>query len=569
MTTAGDAVGSHGEAATPAVRAGDASAMGRLAQRGTPASDAGPSLPVLRGELVALIAITVAASVLRFAYVGTGGPWDSDQGTAMIGIWTAVTTGQLPTFGPQATSLSDLTFHHGALFYDLLIPAAWLTHGDPRAILAEIAALNSLVVPMLWWVARGIGGRATGLIVAVMAATSADLVFFSTFIWNPNFVEPGAALALLGAWQAWRSRQPVWWLAAAAGFTLATQSHETAAVLVLPLGATFLLDLRRGCSAERHRTLLWGVAGFALLVLTYVPVILHELTSGFTETRAIASYLSAPEGYVSAGPVARLVFAAIRIPNWPLTGWPYFELRPGVLLALVVVLAASVACTFLMLRTWRHRQSISGGEIDLANERAGVALVVGGLVSIILALGLGLRAVSELNLTMSEQYHTAADPFVLVAAGVAIGAIWQSQRIGPLRLVGRTATVAIVVAFVGWNAIHWPPITSTGSWQEAQAAAVRIEGDAAGGKISLVPLDVAKGADAYAYPLLRDGNTVVAPDDASTIVVLCDSAWITEGCGGAQEEQWRNAYSGGKALTLVDRFEGAPEQTLSVYRRIP
>jgi hypothetical protein len=84
-----------------------------------------------------------------------------------------------------------------------------------------------------------------------------------------------------------------------------------------------------------------------------------------------------------------------------------------------------------------------------------------------------------------------------------------------------------------------------------------------------VPLDVAKGADAYAYPLLRDGNTVVAPDDASTIVVLCDSAWITEGCGGAQEEQWRNAYSGGKALTLVDRFEGAPEQTLSVYRRIP
>ena len=165
MTTAGDAVGSHGETATPAVHPGDASAMGRLAQRGTSASDAGSSLPVLRGELVALIAITVAASVLRFAYVGTGGPWDSDQGTAMIGIWTAVTTGQLPTFGPQATSLSDLTFHHGALFYDLLIPAAWLTHGDPRAILAEIAALNSLVVPMLWWVARGIGGRATGLIV--------------------------------------------------------------------------------------------------------------------------------------------------------------------------------------------------------------------------------------------------------------------------------------------------------------------------------------------------------------------------------------------------------------------
>lgn len=551
----------------------------RVAQASEPARDASPvldqyedtdidpGLRVTKSELVALIAITAAAAFLRFAYVGSGGPWDSDQGTEMLAIWSAVTTGHLPTFGPQATSLSDLTFHHGALFYDMLIPVAWLSHGDPRALLAEIAAANVAVVPILWWVARGIGGRAAGLIVALMAATSADLVFFSTFFWNPNFVEPGAALVLLGAWQAWRSRRPAWWLVAAAGLTVAVQSHETSAVLVIPLGAVFLLDLRRAC-ASRRRIALWGAAGAGLFVLSYLPVIFHELTSGFPELRGIASYLSAPPGYVSVSPVARLLFAAIRIPGWPLTGWPYFELHTGLLLAVAVTFAMAVACPLLLLRTWRHRMSISGGEVPAADERAGVALVCGGLAGIILALGLGLRAVSELNLTMTEQYHTAADPFVLVAAGIIIGALWQARRWGRARLVGRTVVILLLITFVGWNAVRWPPLNPAGSWLDAQAAATRIERDAAGTGVSLVALYAPKGTDAYGYPLVRDGVALVTTDRASTIVLLCDSTW-TRGCGGDAEEQWRREYPGGQTLTLIDRFEAAPQRILSVYRRTP
>jgi hypothetical protein len=521
---------------------------------------------VTKSELVALIAITVAAALLRFAYVGSGGPWDSDQGTEMLAIWSAVTTGHLPLFGPAATSLGS-TFHHGALYYDLLLPAAWLSRGDPRAILTEIAAANVAVVPMLWWVARSIGGRATGLIVALMAATSADLVFFSTFIWNPTFIEPGAALAVLGAWQAWRTRRPQWWLAAAAGLTVAAQAHVATVVLAIPLGAVFLLDLRRAC-ASRRRVARWGAAGAGLFVLSYLPVILHELTSGFPELRGIASYLSSPPGYVSVSPVARLLFAAIRIPGWPLTGWPYFELHTGLLLAVIVAFAMAVACPLLLLRTWRHRLSISGGEVPAADERAGVALVCSGLAGIILALGLGLRAVSELNLTMTEQYHTAADPFVLVAAGIIIGVLWQARRWGRALLVGRVVAILLLIVFVGWNAVHWPPLNPVGSWLDAQAAATRIERDATGTQVSLVALYAPEGTDAYEYPLVRDGVTVVTTDRASTIVVLCDSA-RTKGCGGDAEEQWRREYPGGQTLTLIDRFEAAPQRILSVYKRTP
>jgi hypothetical protein len=482
----------------------------------------------------------------------------------MLAIWSALTTGQLPLFGPAATSLGS-TFHHGALYYDLLMPAAWLGHGDPRLILGEIAAVNVTVVPMLWWVARSIGGRTTGLIVALMVATSADMVFFSTFIWNPTFIEPGAALGVLGAWQAWRTRDPRWWLAAAAGVILAAQAHVAAGVLALPLSVVFLLDVKRA-TGSRLRVLSWGLASAALIVATYVPVILHEFTSGFGEVKGIVSYLSAPPGYVSADPLSRLVVAIIRIPAWPLIGWPYFELKPGVVFAVIVAASLALVLPLLLLRTWRHGATISGDEVTPADERHGVAFVAFGLVAIIVALGLGVRAVSELNATMSEQYHTAADSFALLAGGLALGTIWQARRAGTARRLGRVVAVTLLVVFVGWNAAHWRPLDDGGTWLDAQTAAERIERDAAGGQIAVVPIYQPKGIESYSYPLLRDGITLVTPDRASTVAILCDSGWIDSGCGGVLEAQWLRFNLDGPAPTLIDRFDAAPERTISIYR---
>jgi len=402
------------------------------------------------------------------------------------------------------------------------------------------------------------------MIVALMAATSADLVFFSTFIWNPTFVEAGAALALLGAWQAWRSSDSRWWLAASAGLTLAAQAQIAAAVLVIPLSVAYLLDLRRSPASARIRTVRWGVAAAAVIIASYLPVIVQEVTGGFSELRGIASYVSSPSGSVEVGPVARLLFAAIRIPAWPLTGWPYYELRPGVALALAVFLALAVAWSLLLLRTWRHRVAISGGEVPIDDERHGFALLVGGLVLIVITLGLGLRGVSELNVTMIEQYHTDADPFVLVAAGVTLGAIWNAGRGGWAQGIRRAATILVVAAFLAFNAAHWPPVTPAGSWTDAQAAAARIERDAAGSRIALVPLFAAKGTDAYVYPLLRDGITTVAPEEASTVVLLCDAMWIKVGCDGYEELDWLRYGEEGRGLRLIDSFEPAPDKVMFV-----
>jgi len=80
-------------------------------------------LRIARAELFGLLTILAAAAVLRFANLGARGGWDSDQGNQMLGVWTALKTGHLPQVGP----LSSIgTFHHGALTYDLWLPAAWL-----------------------------------------------------------------------------------------------------------------------------------------------------------------------------------------------------------------------------------------------------------------------------------------------------------------------------------------------------------------------------------------------------------------------------------------------------------
>ena len=119
--------------------------------------------------------------------------------------------GVIPLLGPP-TSIGDV--HHGALYYYLLSPAAFLTGGDsPLAVTALIALAGIAAVVVTWWLARSIGGPVAGLVAGLAMAVSASAVDESTFIWNPNLIALSSAVALAGAWQAWSSGRPRWWLA--------------------------------------------------------------------------------------------------------------------------------------------------------------------------------------------------------------------------------------------------------------------------------------------------------------------------------------------------------------------
>jgi hypothetical protein len=484
----------------------------------------------------------------------------------------AITGGGLPVFGPQASSLGG-NFHHGALYYDLLLPATWLGNGDPTFVVTEIALLSLLVVPIVWWMARSIGGTAAGLIAATLAAVSASLIGYATFIWNPTLLEPAAAVAFLGAWQALRTGRPQGWLVAAAGSAVAMQSHVAAGVIVVPMAAAFVAALRRSPASGRRRVAAWGAAAVALVALSYLPVIAYELSHGFPETRGIIGHFTGPESTPARDPLTRLLFSAIRILAWPLTRWPLVDLKPSFLPSVAVALTLALGLTWRALKTGPSSETIDGAATatpassTAPAEREGVRFVGGMLSLIILTLGLGLRAVSEVQGLPTEQYHVIADPLVLVAAGVVLAGIWRAGGGGLARQIGRGAAVAALAGLVAWNVGHWPPFASPdGGWPAAQAAASRIEGISAGSPVALVPLFEEKGGDAYAYPLQRDGTTLVEVDRANVVVVLCDTYWLT-GCGGPAEAAWLATQPGG--LTQVDRFAAAPDRIMTVYRRSP
>ncbi|HEX7491718.1 MAG TPA: glycosyltransferase family 39 protein [Candidatus Limnocylindrales bacterium] len=531
-------------------------------------------------ELAGLAAIVAAAAALRFVNLPLRGGWDSDQGTEMLALRAALSAGRLPTFGPEAISVSS-SFHHGALYYDLLLPAAWLGNGDPTWVVAEIALISLVVIPIVWWIARSIAGPVAGLTAAFLAATSAALVGYATFIWNPTLVQPGAAIAFLGAWQALRSRRSAWWAVAAAGTAVAVQAHIAAAVLLLPMAVAFLIDLRRGPAWRRRGTVKWGLIGGLIFAATYLPVIVHELGNNFSETRGMLAYFSDPNSTSTVGPALRLIFAGIRLLAWPLTRWPMVDRSGGATVAFMVATAIIVGLTWRLGVTARGttdpieraateaRPSAEPSRSGTTAERFGVRLIGGWLLLLIVALGLGLHAVSEVQAEElpTEQYHVVVDPLVFIAAGLIAGGLWREIRGHRLTLIRRAATVVAVGSVVAWNMGHMPPSTSPdGGWPAAQAAATRLERDAAGSATALVPLFAEKGSDAYLYPLTRDGFALVAPTQATVVILLCDTYWLEVSCDTA-DAQWLSTNSWA-APTRLDRFTAAtPYRVLTVYRR--
>jgi hypothetical protein len=192
------------------------------------------------------------------------------------------------------------------------------------------------------------------------------------------------------------------------------------------------------------------------------------------------------------------------------------------------------------------------------------------LLLVVLVLGFGLHSVSEVQPLPTEQYHAMADPLVFVAVGLIVGGLWQRLPRPRANVARRGFVIGALGLLVAWNVGHWPPVTAPdGGWPAAQAAAARLEQDAGGSSMALVPLFEPKGADAYAYPLSRDGRVLVSPGTATTVVLLCDTFWLDDQCAGSAEANWLTSNPSPGGWIQVDRFQAAPDRLLSVYRRGP
>ena len=568
------------------------------------------------------IALVVVAALLRLPNLATRGTWDSDQGHDMLVLRSLVTDGVVPLLGPP-TSIGDV--HHGAWYYYLLSPAAFMTGGDsPVAVVAEIALAGIAAVLVTWWLARSIGGSVAGLVAGLLMAVSISAVDESTFIWNPNLIALSSAIALAGAWRAWSSGQPRWWLVAGIGTAITMQCHVLGVALLPIIAALFVADVRAGGRAglrsgsetpgsgvgesraeATRRVWLFGLAGLAIVVLSFLPLAIHEFTTDFSEVVAALDYIRAGGDPAASGPLVRFVVIATRVASWPLTGL----ITDGPLAAVLATLLVVVATV---------------GGIVLGSKPERVASRWLGLGIVWTAFALTFLSPSLATVVPglpNDHYHAFADQMVFTLIGIGASVLWRGHaggsglaaddavvadgaveaggtavaladgaaavvadgvagtepaKGGPRetgRVIGRGIVVVVVGAILAWNLAQQPPaVNPDGGFPAAAEAADRILAAAEGDVVTLRSLPDFKSTEGYGYPLIRAGAVVRVDTGSGAIetptgplVVICDSLFQTAigaACEGPAEAVVAPA---GRFGEPVLRFVAAPGRFISVY----
>ena len=514
-----------------------------------------------RALLFALpVGLLLVAAVLRLPDLATRGTWDSDQGHDMLVLRAFVRDGVVPLLGPP-TSIGDV--HHGALYYYLLSPAALLTGGDsPLAVTALIALAGLAAVLVTWWLARAIGGPVAGVVAGLAMAVSASAVDESTFIWNPNLIALSSAIALAGAWRAWTTGRPRWWLLAAVGAAVTMQCHVLGVTLLPIIGALLVADARgRPSGVERRSVWRFGMAGLAIVALSFLPLVVHEVTSDFSEIGAALEYLRSGGDPVSMGPIGRFLVVGARVVSWPLSGL-LTDAPTAALAGTVSVIAIAVWCG--ALGTVRERQAAHWLGFGLLWTAAFLTFASPSLATVVPGLP-------------NDHYHAFADPMVFILVGMGAGVLWRAGAAAggtsPSITIGRIVAVIGVVALLGSNLTHQPPaVHPDGGFPAADRSAARIV--AAGGReLTLRSLPDFKSTEAFGYPLIRAGAVLTVDTGrgpvwvtGGALVVICDSlfeAAIGAPCGGPAEA---TVAPHDRFGLPIDRFVAAPGRTISIYR---
>jgi hypothetical protein len=351
--------------------------------------------------------------------------------------------------------------------------------------------------------------------------------------------------------------------------------HVLGVILSPVIAALLVADVVRRRAADDRRgargVLLAALAWLVLLLLSYVPLLIHELASDFSETRAAVAFLTDAGGPAAVALPARLAIVWLRVLGWPLIGL-ITDAPLETLIAAVLVVA---------LAAWR---GWGRGTTPRGDERPAVRWLAVGLLWTVVALAVGASSLATVVIGLpNDHYHAFADPIVFVLVGAGIAALVTGRRRGAGERVsfGAAAAAVLVVALVGWNLTRQPPPVATdGGWPAAEAAAARVLVAGGNQPVSLVSLPTVKPPDALRFPLERLQPDIVIAElpigtgshvDTTARVVLCDQLFhetIGADCAGpAEDSAFANVIGQPVPRTfLLDRFEAAPGRWISIYR---
>jgi 4-amino-4-deoxy-L-arabinose transferase-like glycosyltransferase len=525
-------------------------------------------------DRLVLLSLLALAAILRFAWLPDRGAWDSDQGRDLLVLRSLLVEGALPLVGP-VTSVGGV--HHGAAYFYLLAPVAALGRLDPTVIAWPFGLAGVAMVGLVWWLARSIGGWVAGFTAGLLAALSPTAIASSFTIWNANLVAPAAALAVAAAWHARASQRARWWALALGAVGLAIQLHLAAIVLAVPVLGLLAADLR---GAPRARRLQLGRAvlgGGVIVLVLFLPLLVHELATGFAELRSAVGFIAGGSAGDRPDAVGRLIVTELRIASWPIVGLVVDAALPASVLALLVPAVAA----------WRWQAS-------MGRERTATRWLVGTLAWSAVAL---VFVAPELAMVVrglpNDQYHAFTDPIVPVLLGLGTAGLAAKGSTAPgLRGHAWVAVAGLLIAgLIVFEALRLPPLRDPGGgWAAARSAAERVLGQTGDRTLLVIGLPRFKPADGFVFPLRQLGAEVMdrtgapgsaadtatvggtprpagpGPSAAGALVVICDRVFepsMGATCAGTAEQAVELDQPGFDRL--VDRFDQSERISVSIY----
>ncbi len=200
-----------------------------------------------------VVALTIAAGVLRFYRIGAQSLWVDE-------LWTL----KAAVVGGKLTVASVFTNVQGPA-HAVLVHAV-STFSSSEAALRGISALfGTATVPVVYLLGAGIVDRRTGLIAALLAAVSPFLLWYSQELRNYAMLIFLAAVAMLAVWRIVSNRSGPWF-SYGISITLAVLSNLSAAFLA---AAHWVFALPR--AREDRQFLGRWIVTFALVLVLVSP----------------------------------------------------------------------------------------------------------------------------------------------------------------------------------------------------------------------------------------------------------------------------------------------------------
>jgi hypothetical protein len=386
-----------------------------------------------RHAILAGACVFMAALVLRVALVETTRFTGDEARDYAIGMQLA-RGGQAPLLGPEVSSGAARL--PGPLQYWLAgFPQLFTRAPEAGNLFFELMGAGA--VWLFWLTLRGPFGEAGALFAAALMALSPWSALFGDRVWNPNAFLFFEGLALLAAVKMRERPHSAWVVLLVVASLALPQLHSSAPVVWLALIPLVAAPLRR---APRRALALGCVLG----ALLYLPLAIHEVRTGFGNSRAFVTEAlglarktgqSSRLGLVLA-PIYALRFLTLDVTYHELSGywggldeaaawhalWSGSEARPFHPLRLAALLAslALVVLSASLVVRGAGQPGAGGRRRPVLGAFAAAALVA--VVSDALLLGLTRKRIFA-------HYVTPALPFVFVLFAAAAQRALANRRV--------------------------------------------------------------------------------------------------------------------------------------------